>query len=342
MSYIKTKKKLEQGNIDRVYFLHGTQTFLIEDITQQIIAKAAVEQENVITYSLVDTPLELAVEEAETFPFFGGKKIVIVQDFFFVTSQKPEGKIEHDLSRLERYLTAPLPESILILITPYEKLDERKKITKALKEHATVVDCAPFDAKMTEEWLEDQAREKGFRFTGRGKEQLVERVGPQLLLLASEIEKLALYVGENGQVDEDVVALLVARSLEQDVFALLDLAVKQQAHEALLLYHDLLKKKEEPLKLLVLIARQLRIYYQVKELTRRAYSQKQMAAQLKLHPYVVKLASQQAGRFEDRQLLTLLKQCADTDFAIKSGKVDKVLGVELLVLKLASASIQHA
>ncbi len=106
--------------------------------------------------------------------------------------------------------------------------------------------------------------------------------------------------------------------------------------EALLIYHDLLKQKEEPLKLLALIARQLRIYYQVKELSRRSYSQKQMATQLKIHPYVVKLASQQINRFEDQQLLSLLESAADTDYAIKTGKMDKVLAVEMLLMKLAS------
>lgn len=338
MSYLQVKKEIERGDVRRLYFMYGTQSFLMENLVQSIIKHTVGSQDdaNIITYSLQDTPLEIAVEEVETIPFFGGEKIVIIKDFSLVTSQKQEGKLEHDVSRLEQYIERPSPEAVLILLSPYEKLDERKKITKALKQKATAVECAPFDEQMTGQWLDEQAASKGFSFSKDGKERLLERVGPQLLLLASEMDKLALYVGENGEVDAAVIDLLVARSLEQDVFALIDFAIKQRIDEALVIYHDLLKQKEEPLKLLALIARQLRIYYQVKELSRRSYSQKQMATQLKIHPYVVKLASQQVNRFDDQQLLGLLESAADTDYAIKTGKMDKVLAVELLLMKLAN------
>jgi DNA polymerase-3 subunit delta len=338
MSYLKVKKEVQQGRIKPVYFMYGTQTFLMEDLLFHIIKSTvgSVDDPNVISFSLQDTLLDTALEEAETFPFFGGKKVVILKDFSLVSTQKLETKLEHDVTRLQQYIKHPSSEAIFIVQAPYEKLDERKKITKELKQTTTVVECSPFDDKMLFQWLDDQAKAKKIRFLNDGKEHLLARTGPHLLMLASEMEKLALYVGENGIVDAEIVDLLVARSLEQDVFALIDFAVKQRLDKALIIYHDLLKQKEEPLKLLALIARQLRIYYQVKEMTRRSYSQKQMASQLKLHPYVVKLASQQVDKFKGEHLLRLLEAATDTDYAIKSGKMEKVLAVELLLMKLAS------
>ncbi|MBP3951325.1 DNA polymerase III subunit delta [Bacillus suaedae] len=337
MSYLQVKKDIDNGKIKPIYFMYGSQSFLMDDVVQAIVRKVlgSTDDSNVITYSIQDTLLDLAIEEAETFPFLGGKKVVIVKEFNLVTSQKQEAKMDHDLDRLEQYLSHPSSESVLIVQAPYEKLDERKKITKSLKK-TTVVECVPFDVQTTNQWLEDQAQQKQMTITKEAKEHLVERVGVNLLQLASEMEKLSLYVGSEGVVNEDIIDLLVARSLEQDVFALIDFAVKQRLDEALVIYHDLLKQKEEPLKILALIARQLRIFYQIKEMSRQSYSQKQMAGQLKLHPYVVKLASQQMNRFEDKFLLELLEAAADTDFAIKSGKMDKVLAVELLLMKLAS------
>lgn len=338
MSYLTIKKEVKRGDIRPVYFMYGTQTYLMEDLVLDIVKQIVGTQDdpNVISYSLQETSLNTAVEEAETFPFFGGKKVVVVKDFSLVTSQKQESKLDHDLERLQQYIDHPSPESILILIAPYEKLDERKKITKELKKKSALVECFPFDDKMLSQWLEAQATVKRFTFSQEGKDRLLERLGPQLLLLISEMDKLALYVGEGGVVTGEIVDLLVARSLEQDVFALIDYAIKKQLDKALMIYHDLLKQKEEPLKLLALIARQLRIYYQVKEMGRRSYSQRDMATQLKLHPYVVKLASQQVNRFEDKQLLRLLEEAADTDYAIKSGKMEKTLAVELLLMKLAT------
>ncbi|NEU31628.1 DNA polymerase III subunit delta [bacterium LRH843] len=338
MSYIQAKNEIEHGAVQGVYFMYGTQVYLMEDLVQSIIKQTAesADDANVITYSLEDTPLHIAVEEIETIPFFGGKKIVVIKNFSLVTSQKQEGKVEHDLSRLENYVEHQSSEAVLILLCPFEKLDERKKITKFLKKNATVIDCSPLDEEMTGKWLDARALEKGFTLTKDGKERLLERVGPKLLMLASELEKLALYVGKDGIANSEIVDLLVVRSLEQDVFALIDFAVKGKLDQALIIYHDLLKKKEEPLKLLALLARQLRIYYQVKELSRRSYSQKQIASHLKLHPYVVKLASQQVGRFDEKKLLLLLEQAADTDYAIKTGKMEKELAVELLLMRLST------
>ncbi|MDV2683061.1 DNA polymerase III subunit delta [Alkalihalophilus lindianensis] len=336
MNYLQAKKELKQGKVSPVYFIYGTQAFLIEDFTQhllnQVIGQDGSDM-NVITYTFSETPIELAVQEAETMPFLGTNKVVIVKDFHAVTSQKTDSKIEHDLDVLTQYIENPSPESTLVLVAPYEKLDERKRVTKRLKKEATVIEAMPFDDRMMKQWIEEQATTKGIQITKEASERLVERLGFDLLMLAGELEKMALYVGEE-EITVDVVELLVARTLEQDVFALIDFAVKKRLDEALVIYHDLLKQKEDPLKLLALLARQFRIYYQVKGLSKQAYSQKQIATQLKLHPYVVKLASAKVNQFNERTLLTFLEACADTDYAIKSGKIDKVLALELLLMKM--------
>ncbi len=337
MSYLKVKKEIEEGRISSVYFFYGPETFLMEDLIQAIVRETVGSEHdpNVTTYSLQDVLLDDVIEDAETFSFFGGKKVIIIKDFFIPTSLKQDEKLDHDVRKLEAYLGRPTPETYLIFLSTAEKLDARKKITKTLQQSTTIVECTPFDDKMMDQWLDIQAQKNGFTFAPEAKEQLIARAGTQLLLLASEIEKIALYIGEGGVATSATISELTPRSLEQDVFALIDFAVRKRLDEALIIYHDLIKQKEEPLKLLALCARQLRIYYQVKELTRRSYSHKQIAGQLKLHPYVVKLAADQINRFDEKQLLSLIDEAAKTDYAIKTGKMEKVLAVELLLIKLA-------
>ncbi|WP_100372227.1 DNA polymerase III subunit delta [Bacillus sp. FJAT-45037] len=337
MNYLQAKKELRQGNVAPVYFIHGTQAFLIEDFTHQLLSQVVGQDGddmNIITYNYSETPIEIAIQEAETMPFLGTNKVVIVKEFFAVTSQKQDSKIEHNLEALNQYLENPSPESTLVIIAPYEKLDERKKATKRLKKEATVIEATPFDERMMKQWIDDQVKSKDISITNQAVEKLLERVGFDLLMMASELHKLSLYVGDDGEIGAEAVELLVARTLEQDVFALIDYAVKKQLEQSLSIYHDLLKQKEDPLKILALLARQFRIYYQVKGLSKQAYSQKQIATQLKLHPYVVKLAGAKVAQFDERALLKLLNRAADTDYAIKSGKMDKVLAVELLLIRM--------
>ncbi|MNJ75768.1 DNA polymerase III subunit delta [compost metagenome] len=75
---------------------------------------------------------------------------------------------------------------------------------------------------------------------------------------------------------------------------------------------------------------------QVKELGRQSYSQQQMASQLGLHPYAVKIAGDQARRFDTAKLREVLSELAQLDYKMKSGGIDKVLGLELFLLKLGA------
>ncbi|GAF65982.1 DNA polymerase III delta subunit [Bacillus sp. TS-2] len=303
---------------------------------QQLISyvQTKEQQPNILNFPLSETPIEVIVEEAETMSFFGGNKIIVIKDFYAVSSKKIDSKFEHDFKQLERYLENPAPETILVILAPYEKLDERKKLTKLLKK-TTVVEANTFDEKTLKEWLVAEAKTRNVTLEMNVAEQMMERVGTNLLLLTQEIDKLALYAGEGEEITEDMVKILVSRTLEQDIFALIDLAITNQTEKALIIFHDLLRQKEEPLKILSLLTRQIRIYYQVKELLKRGYSHKEMAQLVKLHPYVVKLASQKVHLFEEAQLKQLIKEAAECDYSIKTGKIEKALAVELYILKLA-------
>ncbi|KMK75932.1 DNA polymerase III subunit delta [Alkalihalobacillus pseudalcaliphilus] len=337
MNYIQVKKSIEQGKLSPVYFTYGTQAFIMEELNQSILKKLHESQQqepNNIAYRLQDTPIEQIIEEAETVSFFGGRKLVIIRDFYAVTSQKVESRLEHNFDVLERYMQNPLSETIVVIQAPYEKLDERKKLTKLLKKEAQIVEANPLDEQSLHSWIDEQMKERQVKISTEVKNTLIERIGTNLLMLASEVEKLCLYVGEGGEIATEHVETLVARTLEQDIFALIDFAITKQTDRALVIYHDLLRQKEEPLKILALLTRQFRIYYQLKELHQRGYSQKEMASQLKLHPYVVKLTVQKLHHFNKGKLYQLIELAADTDYAIKTGKMEKVFAVELLILKL--------
>jgi len=102
--------------------------------------------------------------------------------------------------------------------------------------------------------------------------------------LQMEIEKLALYLGEENNITKDVVEDLVAKTLEHDAFKMLNAYFARNVSEALQIYHDLLRQKEEPIKLVGLLANNIRTMNSVYYLHKKGYPPAHISKQLKIHP----------------------------------------------------------
>ena len=133
-------KQIKQREIAPIYLLYGTEAFLINETKQLLLNQVLDEEEkdfNFTAYDLEETPIETALEDAETFPFLGEKKVIFLHNPKFLTAEKTKEKIDHNIAVLERYLKEPAPYTVLVISAPYEKLDERKKITKELKKNSS-------------------------------------------------------------------------------------------------------------------------------------------------------------------------------------------------------------
>lgn len=330
-------KKISKKQLDPVYLLFGTEAFLINETKQLLIEHVLSEEEkdfNFSVYDLEETPIEAALEDAETFPFIGEKRLIILQNPVFLTSEKQKGKVEHNLAKLEDYLSQPSPYSIVVFSAPYEKLDERKKITKELKRKATVVEAKKLSEQELKAWVRERAAASKVLIEEEAIQLLLSLSGTNLFMLTSEIDKLALYAGESRTVSKEIVDRLTARSLEQTIFSLVDKVVHRNVEGALRIYYDLLKQNEEPIKILSVISGQFRLIYQVKELTRRGYGQQQIAGSLKIHPFRIKLAAAQAGSFSDQELTGIMKLLADADYQMKTGGMRKEMLIEMILFQI--------
>ena len=128
--------------------------------------------------------------------------------------------------------------------------------------------------------------------------------------------------------------MLVARSLEQNIFELINKIVNRKRTESLQIFYDLLKQNEEPIKIMALISNQFRLILQTKYFAEQGYGQKQIASNLKVHPFRVKLAMDQARLFSEEELRLIIEQLAVMDYEMKTGKKDKQLLLELFLLQL--------
>lgn len=330
-------KDIKKKKLQSTYLLLGKETFLLQETVQLIMDAALLEEEkdfNLSIYDMEETPIETAIEDAETLPFMGEKRVVIIKNPSFLTSEKKKEKIDHRIDKLEQYMNSPAPYTILVILAPYEKLDERKKITKLIKKQSVVIEINALSEQETMKWITDLAEQEAVYLSKEAMDELLVLTAGDLMVIYQEIKKLSTYVGEGGSITPDIVRLLVARSLEQNIFELIDNVIHKRSKETLQILYDLLKNNEEPIKILSLLVNQFRLILHVKELSNKGYGQQQIAATVKVHPFRVKLALQQARLFKSEELAHILMELAEADYQMKTGKKDKQLLLELFLLKL--------
>ncbi|BBU40275.1 DNA polymerase III subunit delta [Aeribacillus composti] len=327
------KKKQFQS----LYLFYGKESFLLNETIRKLLTEAISEDEREFNYSVYDmeeTNIETAVEDGETMPFLGERRMVVVKNPYFLTSEKKKEKVEHNLKKLEQYVENPAPFTVFVFLLPHEKIDERKKLTKQIKKAATVVEMNSFSEEETVKWIKEKAEAENVAMEKEAIDELMEKTSGNLMIIDKEMEKLCAYVGSGNKLTVEIVKQLVARSLEQNVFDLIDAVVKKKTEEAFKIFYDLLKINEEPIKILSLLTQQFRLLYQVKQLSKSGYGQDRMASSLKVHPFRIKLALKQEKQFSASELQSIIKALAETDFEIKTGKKDRQLALEFLLLKL--------
>lgn len=330
----KVWKEIHNGQIAPIYCIYGEETYLIDETINRLKQQLNKNEETEITYfDLEESPVDFVLDEADTFPFLSEKKLIIAKNASFLNAARDKEKIDHDLKRLEHWLSHPPDFSITVFVAPYEKLDERKKITKKIKEHSVVIHAQSLSVNDLGVWIQNEFQSYGKKIDDKVLDKLVEMVGPNMKQLQSEIEKISLYLGEETVVTSQIVEELVAKTLEHDAFKMLNAYLSRNHKEAIEIYHDLLRQKEEPIMLVGLLASNIRTMNNTYYLQKKGYSGTQIAKILKIHPYRVKLMLEQRNRPTEERLLKALHQLAEIDLKLKSVSGNRERFLEMFLMK---------
>ncbi|GIM47344.1 hypothetical protein DNHGIG_28930 [Collibacillus ludicampi] len=332
--YRELMSSIQNGDILPLYLFYGSEQVLMQEVVEELIKRLVpADSFNCLRFHCDETPIQAVVQEADSMPFMAERRLIIVENAFLFTGTKGT-RVEHDLTSLEKYLEQPAPFSTVVFLVYADKLDERKKITKLAMKRAKVVSFHTLKEHECRDWIEKQVKKRRGRITPDAINRLILYVGTNLQLLQTEIDKLCLYTDESEVIDEDVVDLLAARTIEQDIFVFIDEVVRGRMERAIRLFYDLLKQKEAPVKLLFMITRQVRMMLQVKLYSQRGFAVQHIAGMIGAHPFVCKRAYEQARSYSLQQLESMLCELAEMDYKIKSGQIGDTEGVETFLLRL--------
>lgn len=312
-----------------IYAFYGNEKFLIQKEINKVISDNEVSNFNISNYDLAIDSLKDILDDALTISLFDDKKAIIIDNSYIFTGTSIKKEKDDNLDDLLNYFEHINPECILIFIVNNEKLDERKKIVKTLHKIAKVKDFnKPSNpTEIIKTWLKD------YKIDFSTMNLLIDRVGTELGILEQEVEKIKIYKDNDKEITKDDILNLTSKNIDIDIFDLIDKIVGHNTEKSLEIYYEMLKRNEEPIKILIILANQFRIMYQAKVLYSKGYSGNDIASILDIHPYRIKLALEKNYNYSSDKLLSYIEKLANLDYNIKTGNIDASLGLELFIIE---------
>ncbi|MFN2115316.1 MAG: DNA polymerase III subunit delta [Anaerolineae bacterium] len=190
-------------------------------------------------------------------------------------------------------------------------------------------------------WLAKRAEDSGGRIEPAAAIALADALtrdgSVDMRHASSELEKLLTYAGDRPVTAEDVEAIITPVSLDS-VFRFVDALAARNGPEASTQLHKFLEDGEHPLRLFALISRQFRMITRAKLMHEAGLSQREVQSRLHVAPFVARKVTGQAQRFSGTALRSALVRLVEFEEAIKTGRINPVLALDLFVAEQCQIS----
>ena len=290
---------------------------------------------------------ETLIQHAAAMPFLSPARLVIVEGLLTALGSR-RGVVDAWQALID--FLPQMPESThVVMIEPPAGRDGgvgRSPLLRALRAlpNVTVTDFPELrsygrggGASEVATWLAERARERGVAIEPGAATALVELVGANLRMLATELEKLAAYAGDR-RITADDVHLLSPQAREETVFALVDAVVEGRGPAALRVLRQILEESSQsPQYLQAMVARQVRHLVRATELLEQGANDEAIGSATGVrNGFALGKLVRQARALNRPAAETALREIERSDQLVKTGKLTDVLALELLTIRLAT------
>ncbi len=306
-------------------------------------------------------------EALQTLPFFGSGKVVWLQNCNFLGDERAASQaVTESLANLAQELKDFAWDNVRLLISA-AKVDKRKVFYKAVDKIGKVESFAGLSiddkdwADKAETWARKGIQERRKEISDEALAELINRVGPNARQLDSEVEKLALYVGDRENIEFDDVASICSRNKAAKAFALGDALGDRDLPRLLRrLDEELWEVKLDPQRseigLLYGLISKVRALIMLKEMLREGWIKPEMdytrfKAQLErvpqnelpedrrfnplsINPYVLYKALPQAKRYSQAELIRAMELLFECNRRLVSSSLDESLVLQQTLVQI--------
>jgi DNA polymerase-3 subunit delta len=343
------------GPLKPGYVLVGDESFLL-DRCRKAVLKAFVP-DDLRDFCLSDLDLS-SVSIFEVLDRAQSPSLMAPFQAIFVRNVKQlytRGAKKDEFAALERYFRSPNPQALIIFVADFVhipsdlrrmEMDDKnrfERLTETLGQHCSMVELAHVNEDDAIRWVTATAQEQGARVEAEAARELVDALGADMMMIASELEKLLLYTLGRGKITLGDVETMVLSAKQRSLYELTDAISARNRAKALALLAGLLNSSDAGedaaighLYMLARTFRQMLVIVEKNVRDSRAIWQALWQG-FRMPPFAADDLIRQARRYKNRRELTrALRLIARADLELRSSPPDKRLVLERLIYELAS------
>ncbi|MFK7990307.1 MAG: DNA polymerase III subunit delta [Sandaracinaceae bacterium] len=326
--------RARDGGYGAVHLLVGTEGFLI-DRAIRLLRSASLEEGTAgfnddVFHGASSLKGQSVVSAARTLPMMAQARFVLVRDVEKMSTAEQEP--------LAGYVAKPSESTCLVMTA--QKVHASSKLAKAAKKSKAWVDAKALKGASLRRFATQEAKRRGQPIGPRAAEALLDAVGDDLSAIDDALERLSLYVGSGNRIEVGDVEACVSRIAADSIWALVDSVSMRNTAGALSAAGSLLADREPALRILAMVARQLRIVARMREALASGLRGSDATAQAGAPPFKAKELTESARRFTQRDLAAAFTTLADADLALKGSKRPSERVLEEAILQLCTGRYQ--
>ncbi len=318
---------IKRGQFAQVYLLYGEEAYLKKQYKDKL-KHAMVPEGDTMNFSAFEgksiNPKEI-IDLAETLPFFADRRVILIEN---------SGFFKNACEELAEYLPQVAPATHFIFVE--DEVDKRSKMYKAAKASGRIVEFLPQTEELLTRWILGRLKREGKNITGSVMQLFLTKTGTDMGNIDRELEKLLCYTLDRDVITAEDVEAVVTEQTTNKIFEMVNAVAEHNQRRALDLYYDLLTLKEPPMRIMFLISRQFQILFHVRDMAAKGLDQQTMAKKAGIPPFAVRKNVSQAKGFTMEQLKQALRDGAELEEAVKTGRMDDQMAVELFLMKYSA------
>ncbi len=344
-----------QGQLRPGYVLAGDEVFLL-DRCRAAVVKAFVPLDLkdfcLSDLDLATTNIFEVLDRAQTPSLMAPFQVVFVRNVRLLYTR---GAKKEEFAAIDRYFRSPNPQALLVFVADFLRIssDARRmemddknryeRLTETLGEHCGMVELARVNDEDAMRWVVATALDGGARVEPDAARELVDALGADMMMIASELEKLLLYTAGRGRITLGDVETMVLAAKQRSLYELTDAISSRNRARALALLQGLLNSSDAGedaaighLYMMARTFRQMLVILEKNVRDSRAIWQALWQG-FRMPPFAADELIRQARRYKSRRELTrALRLIARADLELRSSPPDKRIVLERLVYDLSS------